>query len=110
MEFILLVLGVIAWAVIKALLQPPPKPPPPRQRPLRPKLEDMGNLTPEPAVNLSRQLPPVFVADQPAPAEIACEDSFEAPAWLSQDALLQGIILSEVLKPPRARRTHRVNR
>jgi len=111
-QLLLFAIGAIIWVVIKALTQPPPKPPPPRQSPLRP------TEAPAPSIRSGYTALPqsdaYFMDESDEPMEVD-EDAEHVSALklddlLSGDSFVKGIIMTEVLGPPRARRPHRVAR
>lgn len=107
MELILLAVGAIVWIVLKALSQPPPKPPPPRQRSIQP-TESSGNES----ISLPKPFEPVaaeYYEEPPLELE-ELDEAGSAQFELSKDNLVQGIIMAEVLQPPRGRRPHRLHR
>lgn len=107
MELILLAVGAIVWIVLKALSQPPPKPPPPRQRSIQP-TESSGSVS----FSQPKPMEPVVEYYEGAPLELEelDDEAGSAQFELSKDNLIQGIIMAEVLQPPRGRRPHRLHR
>lgn len=107
MDLILLAVAGIVWAVIKAATQPPPKRPAPR--PVTPERRS-ANVSPPPAE------PPIsdpYVAEQQQ-TELTLEveelDDASQRFELTAEGVVQGVIMAEVLGPPRAKNPHKPRR
>src|SRR5690554_399528 len=104
MELLLLAVVAIVWTVIKALSQGPPPKPTPRPRP-----EGHG-AQPVPEIpGTDTRLTGTYFTDQPEETievEEVQEGSVDIPDLLAEDNLIRGIVMAEVLSPPRSRRTH----
>lgn len=107
MQLILLAVAGIIWAVIKAASQPPPQRPVPRSVAPGQKMANVS--TPPTESNISKPYVP-----QQRLREISLEveelgtasKNFE----FTGDTLVQGIIMAEVLGPPRAKNPHKIYR
>jgi len=102
MELLLFIVVGIVWAVIKALSANPVKPPPPRQsvKPPKPPGELSSPMqTPFTTISFSDSIQPAMEVEN---LEEQAQDSS-----LSLEDVIQGVVMAEVLSPPRARRPHR---
>ncbi|HPZ21540.1 MAG TPA: hypothetical protein PKV05_00745 [Bacillota bacterium] len=104
----------IIWALIQAFSQPPKKTPARRQSPrtLSHVLQELQQETAGQSPALPQEAPPLpseatpqpAVAPEAAQIMLPPEEEETGPAWLTADTLLQGVIMAEILGPPRARR------
>ncbi len=108
MELILLAVAGIVWAVIKAISQQPPKRPVPR--PVSPG-RIPTDTSPRPAPRTS---PPLISDTYDVQQEMTLEaeelDSGSMGFELTESTLVQGVIMAEVLGPPRAQNPHKLYR
>lgn len=110
MEIILLAIGGIIWAVIKALSAAPPNPPPPRQR-LHPQSTTVPSDSVSPPAPVTTRSGVYFSDDTSMDIELDEQENTEVSEGLFRpDNLLQGIIMAEVLRPPRSRKHHHTSR
>lgn len=113
MELILLAVGAIVWMVLKALSQPPPKPPPPQQRTVQHHAPQAGGGR-KPAVPPSHiETGTQYFAEQEEIAveiEELDEEIGSVGISITNEALVQSVVMAEVLGPPRARKPHRMYR
>lgn len=104
-QTIILVLAAIIWAVVRIISQPAPKRPVPRQA--APQHPSPKNSIP--GSSTMTITPAKFT--ETARVNLAVEelDTITSPGLeLSPENLVQGIILSEILGPPRAKNPHRL--
>lgn len=107
-EIILLAVGAIVWAVIKAISNPPPKaqqgqsPYSPSSRTARGELDMVNDLLSSPTPAAAYK--PLFPAKGPSLKEEA-ESDWEP--LFSDDEVRRGFIMAEVLGPPLAKRQRR---
>lgn len=118
-QLILLIAGAIVWGVIKALSQPQQKTPPgsPRttlsqvsfdQEDLRLDAStDSSQPFSAPSVVRTQARPQPAVRPQTVTAAPVAAETPE-PDWLTADNLVQGVIMAELLSPPRAKRRRRL--
>jgi|GEM_PF-4930730 len=120
-QLILLIAGAIVWGVIKALSQPQQKTPPERQSPRTtlsqvnfdqedPRLDastDSSQPFSVPSVVRTQARPQPAVRPQTVTAAPVAAETAE-PDWLTADNLVQGVIMAELLSPPRAKRPRRM--
>lgn len=125
-QLILFIVGAIVWGIIKALSQPQQKTPPGRQSP-RTIITQLG-LDPEdsrfdaptdysqpfsvpPAVRPKARPQPAVRPPEVRPQTITpapVEAETAEPNWLTTENLVQGVIMAELLSPPRAKRPRRI--
>lgn len=115
MELFFLIIVAITWAIIQAASQPQKKTTARRQSPrtLSQVLQELQSLEeempelPQEETPLRQEAPPPTVA--PAAPQISLSPEVEEtePAWLTADTILQGVVMAEILGPPRARRRYR---
>lgn len=114
MELLVLFISAVIWLVLKSLAQSQPSPRPARSAgPAGPGLRPLAKRS-----NAEAHLPhdalagETYFADQDVTEiqveELDAEEAGEVPNLLTRDNLLTGIIMSEVLGPPRAKRPHRL--
>lgn len=103
-EIILLAVGAIVWAIIKAISKPPQQ----SQSPHSPssRTAQGGSVNSD---LLSSVTPLASVKpQQPAKGQVAEEEIvLERESLLSKDEILRGFIMAEVLGPPLAKRPRR---
>lgn len=112
-QLILLAVGAIVWMVLKALSQVPPKPPPPRERAAQRHAPD-GEGGGKPAIPPSHiETGSQYFADQEETAveiEELDEEHGSVGISITNEDLVQSVVMAEVLGPPRARKPHRMYR
>jgi len=109
-RLILFAVAAIIWSVVKALSQPAPKRPVPRQAaPLGQRNESrpQGEVFTRSRETFTQE---EYFTEQPAMALQVeeLEETVTEDIDITSDDLVKGIIMAEVLGPPRAKRPHRL--
>lgn len=112
MEFILLIAVAIIWGLIQAFSQPQKKNPSGQQS-SRTLSQVIHELQREPAKQV-----PTLQSEAPSPSIVSPRGDYQTPqnlvesieeeefgpSWLTTDTVVQGVIMAELLGPPRGRR------
>ena len=115
MELLIFFVGAVIWMVIKSLTQKPPQQPPARQEAPRTRMTERPNKS----VRLSLPNEEVapgdsYIMEQSDEAiELEGFEEFESgeqESTLSSASWAQGIVMVEILSPPRSKRPHRAQR
>lgn len=107
-QIILLALAAIVWAVIKAVSQQPPQRPVPRRAAPGP---SPVSEPPRPEIRPVLQHDPGSYSDQQSEIRMEVQELDDYPALdlhVTPEGLVQGVIMAEVLGPPRAKNPHRL--
>lgn len=112
MEFIFLIAAAIIWGIIQAFSQPQKKNPSGQQS-----SRTLSQVIPELQREPAKQVP-TFPSEAPSRPKVSpqrdlqtpqnlavtIEEEEIGPSWLTTDTVVQGVIMAELLGPPRGRR------